>query len=377
MKLKLFLLFISFIPLYFIYNSLNNLNINDFSKKIISCAENNNNTVTINNCIRGLLRTNLDLLEFKELISIVNKESSESIKFSNFCHDIVHVIGEEAYVQHKDRALIKDLESCGEGFIHGVMSKFQISESGFLKLISYCEDLPRNKELSNVVDINTDLNDLCYHGIGHTYGASFNIDENNIDYIRNDFLNKNYNFCANIFNTVKNKFSISDDNIISSCFYGGYSEFSENYYQYIGKNLVIDNFINNEFLNDCNFIDDERTLSYCYRITTTYQLNLLGRSFKNLSETNKLVSDVSNFCKSLPSKAYAIGCIEGISVFYIYKLFSNKQIIEELVKQPNKIIYYFDIACQFDIDNSCRSTFTNELKIKVTSSLYDEILSIL
>jgi len=377
MKLKLFLLFISFIPLYFIYNSQNNLNINDFSKKIISCSENNNNTVTIINCTKGLLRTNLDINEFKELISILNKESSENIEYSQFCHDLAHTIGVEAYVQHKDRALIKNIESCGEGFIHGVMSKFQISESDILKLINYCEDLPRNKELSNVVDVNIDLNDLCYHGIGHTYGAKFNIDENNIDYIRDEFLNKNYNFCVNIFNTVKNKFSISDDNIISSCFLGGYTEFSNYYYQYIGKNLVIDNFFNNEFLNDCNFIDDERTISFCYKLTTIYELNLLGRSFKNLSETNKLVSDASNFCNSLPSKAYVIGCIEGVSAFYINDLFSYKQVIEELVKQPNKIINYLDIACQFDIDNFCRNKFTNELKFKVTSSLYDEILSIL
>lgn len=376
MKLKMFLLSISFIPLYFIYNSQNNLNINDFSKKIISCAENNNLTVTIS-CTKGLLRTNLDLIEFKGLISIVNRESSENIEFSKFCHDIAHVIGEEAYVQHKDRALIKNLESCGEGFMHGVMSKFQSSESGVLKLISYCEDLPRNTELSNVVDINIDLNDLCYHGIGHTFGASFIIDENNIDFIRKEFLNKNYNFCVNVFNIVKDKFSISSENIISNCFYGGYDEFSYNYYQYIGKNLVVDNFISNEFLNDCNFIDDEKTLSYCYRITTIYQLNLMGRSFKNLSETNKLVNDVSNFCKSLSSKAYIIGCIEGISVFYIHDLFSDKQFIEELVKQPNKIINYLDTACQFDIDNRCRITFTNELKVKLNSSLYDEIMSIL
>ena len=381
MRFKIVFLFITLIPIFF-YLGKGDVDDNEISNKLINCVD--NNTVNHVRCARNVMKTSLSIKNIKDIVDTISNENKDNIKFNNLCHDIAHIIGEEAYVQHKDRALIKNLESCGEGFIHGVMSKFQSSESGVLKLIRYCEDLPNNTDLNFVKDFSSNLYFNCYHGLGHSHGAGYIIDEENVDFIKRDFISNNYKFCQNIFNIVEKKYNKANDDIISYCFYGGYSEFIVKFYKYKElNNKSYNSFFPNSEFTDCNFIPNSKSLIYCYEISTIMSLNLIKKNFINLSESakarsnDKLVTNVNNFCRLLNFKDYSIGCLEGLSSYYIKELFSNKYSLDNLVNDPKNINIYLNNACSFDIEDRCRDRFLYDLKIKVDKSFYEELVSII
>jgi len=385
MRFKLVFLFITLIPIFF-YLGKDDVDANEISNKLINCVDNNTDSNTDNyiRCARNLMKTSLSIKNIKDIVDTISNENKDNIKFNNLCHDIAHIIGEEAYVQHKDRALIKNLQSCGEGFIHGVMGKYQSSGNGVLKLIEYCEDIPSNTDLNFANDFSLNLYFSCYHGLGHSHGAGYIIDDENVDFIKRDFISNNYKFCQNIFNIVENKYNKSNGDIISYCFYGGYSEFIVNYYQYKENNNKSYNpFVSNNDFIDCNIIPNSKTLIYCYQITTIISLNIIKKNFINLPEpakarsNDKLVTNVNNFCRLFSSKDYSKGCLEGLSSYYIKELFSNKYSLDNLVNDPKNINIYLKNACSFDIEDRCRDTFLIDLKAKVDKSFYNELISIL
>ena len=379
MRNKIFFASLALIPILFYIND-TKVEMTEISKKLIACS--NTNSTNFSDCTKNIMQTKLSIKDINTIITLLNDEYKDNIEFSKICHEITHIIGEEAYIQHKDKALIKNLESCGEGFIHGVMTNFQNNENGVVKLVKFCENFTINNRSSDINDLSIDTNALCYHGIGHSFGANFIIDENKIDYSKSEFINKNYIFCKNVLNYFEKKYKKINRNILASCFYGGYSEYLKRLLNYNNKKADY-YFINKKDFNDCNVISDFKTIIYCYRITTIYKLKLISKEFISLNHTdkeisnNKLVSKVSNFCKSLLKEEYISGCIEGLAVYYVSEFFNNKDSLNGLLVDPAKINYLLDTVCGYDIEERCKNTFLNDFKNKTDGAFYNNILNVL
>lgn len=91
-------------------------------------------------------------------------EESELVRQN--CHDLSHVIGEEAY-QHYQQGenfqLSREKSLCGFGFYHGFIETVLSVEGSVSTVAAACRDLLDNPDI-----LNTDQHySACFHGIGH------------------------------------------------------------------------------------------------------------------------------------------------------------------------------------------------------------------
>ncbi len=89
-------------------------------------------------------------------------------EFAQGCHDVMHLVGTEAYKGYqKDGIAIFGEETtyCGYGFYHGFIETMLYTKGDYSEVVSFCESANANLD-SDIISPNAIYS--CFHGIGHS-----------------------------------------------------------------------------------------------------------------------------------------------------------------------------------------------------------------
>lgn len=103
-------------------------------------------------------------------LKLLAKLYAQDPLFGQGCHDITHLIGDEAYRQFKSGKnfdLGKETGYCGWGFYHGFIEALLYTSGDYKEARDFCQSLG---ESSHAIQ-------SCYHGIGH---STFDIHDPNL-----------------------------------------------------------------------------------------------------------------------------------------------------------------------------------------------------
>lgn len=368
--LFLFTLVILIIPFYI--NVDDSRKIDTIKNKIIECSKNNTET-SRKNCIEPFLKTNIELHNFKELIKSINNNIELNPNLKNNCHEITHLIGSAAYNKHKNKALTKGFESCGEGYYHGVMASYYSTQNKFEKLVQFCQKYPNESRENN----------LCYHGIGHTYSQNYqknyqNIKNNSTIFIRD--LNK---FCIKLQTDLKEIYGIKNELIPPGCFSGGFSQYIEDTNIYLYKK---EGKLQTTDINICPE-ENDNILIECNRLALNYNILAILESddFKNKIK-DKIIRDKniasiyeanSSLCAKIKTNPGKIGCFRGLATSYVTSIMSKninpgEKLLSELT--TDQIAKAIKDICYKDETKNCKQTFINELTEKIPLDKINNLL---
>ncbi|MCH7883378.1 hypothetical protein IIA95_03105 [Patescibacteria group bacterium] len=131
---------------------------------------------------------------FDRFIYLYNTEP----RFSAYCHDISHTLGEAAYEifsQKKDLTLTNKTIYCGFGFFHGFMETLVTITGDPLSAREFCSYVKEQ--------VGANAEGACYHGIGHGFAATFEETANGDEW---SVVNPTIEFCENIAKTKEQLF---------------------------------------------------------------------------------------------------------------------------------------------------------------------------
>lgn len=103
----------------------------------------------------------------KNALDLFKKLYSQEPLFSQACHDVMHLIGDEAYREHRKGKKFEFAEEtayCGYGFYHGFIEAMLYTTNDFNEVRNFCESANSNLKI-NIESPNAIYS--CYHGIGH------------------------------------------------------------------------------------------------------------------------------------------------------------------------------------------------------------------
>lgn len=98
-------------------------------------------------------------------LSYVASRSRSDIVYQSVCHELMHVVGHEAYslfLTGKYFLVTSDASACLFGFYHGVMESWIGKGGDKVKAIAFCDMVDRTPHQQLRVTYNQ-----CWHGIGH------------------------------------------------------------------------------------------------------------------------------------------------------------------------------------------------------------------
>ena len=305
------------------------------------------------------LNTNLTLIDNLSLIKQINKDSLSKEKIKNLCHEITHLVGSLAYLNHQDKSLISGYESCGQGYYHGIMSEILIKKDNQKEEITnFCaQTSPDSTALG-----------LCYHGIGHTL---INIIPTKID---KEFIDTLIKSCLDI--SISDKVNKITDNLATFCFTGGFEEYL--------KIKYVENQNQNESPTNtsCQGVGI-KFIKYCYSILFSYEF---VDALKNPS--TELDASFMNFegrCYLLPSAneleiKIKEGCYTSLAKSYVNKVLIDDQGINtsspKLLELKTQDLYkIITKICNKDFNKNCTIWFLLELNEKLIPTELDALVA--
>jgi hypothetical protein len=322
------------------------------------------------------LNTNLSLAENLSIIKKIDKDIELDKKIKNLCHDITHIIGTNAYNNHKDNSLIPGYESCGQGYYHGIMSEILLKKANGTKLLTqFCADTS-----NNLIDIG-----LCYHGIGHTLINQISSTSDK------DYINKLTTACSKLnnlqnINETKNslhsKKSYASENeiielLVKSCFLGGFDE-------YMNIKITSLKYNNNQIdIKNCENIDII-FIKDCHAILYQYILS------EQILDTNLTLDEIyipfaekCNLLTTANQVAIKIkeGCFKAIPRSYINTTlmrnikYKDREAPNLLDLNIDELYNLISKICLLDYNNSCKLWFLTDIEVKLIPNDYSSLLS--
>lgn len=116
-------------------------------------------------CWMNVARHRVDLIGVDGVLEEIAALFSIDAGLQSYCHDITHIIGNEAYSQFKQHKRIdfnKDQAMCTWGFFHGFMEQMFKDGGSIADSVSICDGINEEND-----DIKKELLSNCYHGLGH------------------------------------------------------------------------------------------------------------------------------------------------------------------------------------------------------------------
>lgn len=101
-------------------------------------------------------------------LGLISKLYSSEPLFGQGCHDMTHLIGDEAYREFKEGKTFKlgiETGYCGFGFYHGFIEAMLYTNGDYDEVRKFCESLTETLK-GEIKDDNAMY--ACYHGIGHS-----------------------------------------------------------------------------------------------------------------------------------------------------------------------------------------------------------------
>ena len=311
-------------------------------------------------CILHNINTKLTLADNLFLIKKIDIDTRTNGKIKNLCHEITHLIGSNAYINHEENSLISGYESCGQGYYHGIMNEILIKkDKGEEELTKFCAK----------TSLDSNALGLCYHGIGHTLL--------NIIPTRNDkeYIQKLIKSCLDV--TSFDEINKVTTNLSMLCFTGGFEEYLRvKYLQNLDQR-------EKPSRTSCQPAD-LKFIKYCYSIITVYEII---DQLKNSSLTfDAIYQNFGEKCNQLPSKTATEikikeGCYVALAKSYVNVVLTgdaNNEVNSspKLVDLKTEELYtLIKRVCNQDFKNNCTFWFLLELNEKLIPSDLDALVA--
>lgn len=312
------------------------------------------------NCFLINLNTRLTLNDNLSLIKKINLDTQKNIKVKNLCHELTHLIGSNAYNNHKDKTLISGYDSCGQGYYHGIMNEILIKKNNSMQeLTKFCAKIALD---SNALG-------LCYHGIGHTLLNTI-ATKNDIEFVQ--LLIKS---CLEITSSIN--INVATTNLSMLCFTGGFEEYLRVKYLQNPKQME------NPTSSSCQTAG-LKFIKYCYSIVTVYEII---EEMKNSSLS--LESIYKNFgakCHQLISSTeieikIKEGCFAALAKSYVNIVLTGDA-DNALISSPkladlktDELYQLITEICNQDFKNNCTYWFLLELNEKLPNTDLDALVA--
>lgn len=257
-------------------------------------------------------------------LKVFSETYSEDLIFKRNCHDVMHYIGDAAYMAYqtdKEQVLSRETSYCGYGFYHGFIEA-ALAEKGPGALIearNYCDNLSESLELKD-----WGILTACQHGVGHAvfdsiestyWGDDDGMIQVGISRCERTFSDQEArNLCVSgIFNSyaiaVNANFynlSYNQDDPVLIC-----KQQKELYQKYcfaeVGIHYIKNkNYSFSEFLNFVNGLRDYKSIG---KLVSAYADEKVRGSEKQLEAL-----DLKKICSQFNLQQDLISCIEGVVV---------------------------------------------------------------
>lgn len=210
---------------------------------------------------------------------------------SRACHDLVHIIGHEAYKKYGDlgEALKFRDELCNSGYIHGVIESYLLeSKDVFTSMKTMC----------NAYKLGSFISWECYHGAGH-----------GVMYYTNNNLPRALQMCSQY------SASFARSSCINGVFMENFNTDGDEHHSYF---LKTDN-----LFYPCNE-EDSKYKSDCYLYAPIHYLNYHKNDYLGALE----------WCKNAEQDYVSI-CIQGVGSQAIKENIHNPKNVEEICNRAS------------------------------------------